>query len=438
MLVYNPDTMEIVEANKAAARMYGYSKKELQGLTILDLHPKREHLRLLDEANKFINDLNNSGVWEQKTRDGQTIFVEIISHPITISGNRHKLVTGIDVTEKISVKEKYKSEQELLDIIIEKLPGTFFVFNTKGEMLRWNKQLEAITGYSPTEILEKPITTYFEEKDYKKVERAIGTALDEGQVQIELDIIRKNGGHLPLLFNASSTTYHDEKCIVGMGIDISDLKKLLREKEVLVREVHHRVKNNLALVNSLLYLQSSELENNKLKHLLNESQARIKIIGLIHELLYEGESFNNISFGKHLRQLLNLTGELYNHFHKLNISLDINNLELNINQALPLSLILNEIFSLINRDLEGEETGELDIAVTGAEYKVKVKLQYSGMISFTDTEPDHHLGGLLISVLSDQLEADCYFSCEDTSECLIEFEKQSISGSIAGNIMELV
>lgn len=438
MWIYDPDNFKIANVNKAATKMYGYSRDEMLSMTITELRPEREKQRLFDEVNKNINDLNNAGVWEHQTKEGAPLFLEIISHPIKISGKRHKLVTGIDVTERVQLKRQYQSERELLDIIIEKLPGTFFVFNTDGEMLRWNKQLESITGYSSDEIQEKPITSYFDEKDYPKVEKAISKTLEEGQAQIELEAIRKNGERVPLLFNTGSTCYNGQTCIVGIGLDISTLKKLLREKEVLISEIHHRVKNNLALINSLFYLQSTEVKDEHLKLLLNESQARIKIIALIHELLYESDNFTDINFSKHLNRLLDLIQDLYENYDKLDITLDTEELELNINQALPLSLMLNEILSLINRDLKNTDSQELDIRIITDNDNIQLKLKYSGELPFINSEADEHLGDLLISVLSDQLEADCFFNIDQGSHCHIAFERQSSPGSIAGDILELV
>lgn len=143
--------------------------------------------------------------------------------------------------------------------------------------------------------------------------------------------------------------YNINKEIIGITVfskDISErvkveqsVKNALKEKEVLLSEIHHRIKNNLAIVSSLLQLQEMNITNIEAKEALGISRKRIKSTALIHELLYRNESFQNISLKEYLTELFNLL-KINENIH---LKLEGDDLFFNINIALPLGLMLNEI-----------------------------------------------------------------------------------------------
>lgn len=439
MWVYHPESLEIVQANNVAQKIYGYSRQEFLSMTIKDLHPSDHREKVAQAVENRGDKFNDSRVWEHATKSGRSIFVRIMSHPIQISGENYKLAVATDITEQKRFEKRFQNEQELLQMIVKKMPGAFFLFNKDGIMLKWNQQLEKITGFTKREVSEKPILSYFDQKEHSRINEAIERAFQYGSFEIESKIVRKDGKRVPILFNAASTVYHDEECLVGIGLDITSQVNLLREKEILISEIHHRVKNNLALINSLLYLQASEIKEKSFQQLLNNTQVRIKIIALIHELLYKSESFTNINYGEYLEELIDLIRSVYDFENRLTINFEISSIELNINQALPFSLLINEIFSVIRKDLKESSSNKgLDIKIHEDSEKAHLKLTYGGVFNFTEAPEDEQLNDLLISVLCDQLDASFHYSDGETSTCVIEFEKKKIKGSSAGNIMELI
>ena len=141
------------------------------------------------------------------------------------------------------------------------------------------------------------------------------------------------------------------KAFVGVGRDITERKlaedrimRSLQEKELLLREVHHRVKNNLQIVSTLLSLQSSEIDDNHMKNLYRESQNRITSISLIHENLYQSEDLTNINFQNYVK---NLIDDLFHSFgvdpEKIKINIKINNIIMGMETAIPCGLIINEM-----------------------------------------------------------------------------------------------
>lgn len=149
------------------------------------------------------------------------------------------------------------------------------------------------------------------------------------------------------------TSYHpiinSDKKIIGISIfskDITErvktehkMKSALKEKEVLLSEIHHRIKNNLAIVSSLLQLQELNISNNEAREALSQSRKRIKSTALVHELLYRKESFESIPLNEYITELF----ELLKTNNNIQLSLRGNDISVELKTAMPLGLMLNEI-----------------------------------------------------------------------------------------------
>jgi two-component sensor histidine kinase len=188
------------------------------------------------------------------------------------------------------------------------------------------------------------------------------------------------------------------------------LAKVLKDREWLLKEVHHRVKNNLQIVISLLNTQSSYLDNDSAVHALKESQRRMYSISLIHQKLYQSDNLAYVNMKdyimdltSYLRDSLDCTGAIYFHF-------DVVPMELDINQAIPVGLILNEaITNAIKHAFKNGEAGTVDVKLSRTE-DGKVRLEISddgcGFPPKLDIEESKSLGMSLIRGLSSQLEGD--------------------------------
>lgn len=437
MWAYNPDSYAIEAVNQAAVKLYGYGKKEFTSLTIKDLRPEGEVPKLKAMVEKRVQELNDAGIWKHKTKEGNLIYVRIISHPINVSGEQYKLVTAQDATKEVQLKQSYLKEKELLEIITEKLPGTFFIFNKKGQLLRWNKNMERLTGYSKTELEEQPILSYFKQSETEKINEAIEEVFEKGSNEIESEIVTKNGETIPFLLAASKATYNNEQCVVGIGINISNLKELLRQKEVLLSEIHHRVKNNLAVISGLLELELLELTDSHESHILNKTQARILVMAQIFELLYHDQDVRNIRFDKHVN---NFVETIKNKFGTISdIGVEVGEVNLNINQAIPFSLLLNEIFYAVLSTPEQEE-GNYNLQLNLEEKRDKVRFKLGG--NYRSPGSNQNKGKLrnnynLVDVLLQQLKAEMNIKSNGKTNLLIEFDKQHVKGSAASVNIDL-
>jgi PAS domain S-box-containing protein len=204
-------------------------------------------------------------------------------------------------------------------------------------------------AYTP-ESMEKVITMFLEQM---AIENA-GNVDPARTRMVELELFRKNGTVVPVEGNFSFLRDASGKPtdILAIIRNITErkmveksLKAALQEKEILLREIHHRVKNNMQVVSSLLNLQAEKAGNEQARRSLIESRQRIMAMAMIHETLYSGNSLSAIDISTYLKTLVNHLNGFYNEQSMIDIELELEKVELGIDQAVPCGLILNELIT---------------------------------------------------------------------------------------------
>lgn len=184
------------------------------------------------------------------------------------------------------------------------------------------------------------------------------------------------------------------------------LKNSIKEKELLLKEIHHRVKNNLQIVASIINLQSAYVKDPEDALLFDESQNRIKAIALIHHKLYEGNTFASVNFESYIRDLLMTLFNTYQIVRgKINLIYDIDKIEVGTDPAINLGLILNELISnSLKYAFPGDRKGEVKISIKTGNDIVKIIVEdngvgFPGNIDFRNTDT---LGMQLVTLLTEQ------------------------------------
>jgi len=224
--------------------------------------------------------------------------------------------------------------------------------------------------------------------------------------------------------------------IACLAVDLTDkketeieLRTLLSEKEVLLKEVHHRVKNNLQVISSILNLQSSYVKDQNTLDILRESQNRIKSMSFIHESLYRSDDFSYVNFSSYITSLSSNLVQSYIIEHgNINLELELGDINLNLDQAIPCGLIINELVSnSIKYAFPNNRQGSIRLELIKENNKLFFNVSDNGVglpddfnVENTDT-----LGLQLVYTLISQLDGDIKVINENGTTFLFNFTIQN-------------
>jgi len=211
---------------------------------------------------------------------------------------------------------------------------------------------------------------------------------------------------------------------------LSEQDELLAEKDVLMKEIHHRVKNNLQVISGLLELQSKSLDDETAKNTLREGRSRVRSIALIHQNLYQFENLNSIELKRFVNDLCRQIESVFKKLNKVVINVDVPALYLDIDSAVPLGLILNELLSNSFKYAFNDDTpGEINLVIhTVAEGKYE--LIYSdngpGLAKDFDLNRATTLGIQLINDLSRQIGGKVNYAYTGKAVFTINFSNRNM------------
>ncbi|MBI3396258.1 MAG: sensor histidine kinase, partial [Spirochaetia bacterium] len=210
------------------------------------------------------------------------------------------------------------------------------------------------------------------------------------------------------------------------------LRESIREKDVLLKEIHHRVKNNLQIVSSILSLQSNYIDDEKFLQIFQESQARIKSIALIHELLYEKGHLAKIDFGSYLHDLVNsIFRSLGGEAGRIKYSVDADSVLMELSAAIHCGLIVNELVTnAIKYAFPDNARGAVHVKLKGAEGKwcvLTVEDNGVGLPKDLDPRKAVTMGLQLVDTLVSQIGAQITIEREHGTGFVLKFPWQKSS-----------
>ncbi|WP_048190433.1 sensor histidine kinase [Methanobacterium sp. SMA-27] len=227
-----------------------------------------------------------------------------------------------------------------------------------------------------------------------------------------------------------------DKKIIGAVITFTDIterknaeieiKNSLNEKEVLLREINHRVKNNLQIIASLLHLQADSIDDKRIADILKESETRVKSMAIVHEKLYQSPNFNDINFKQYLEKLV--YDILYTYGIKIGpikVQMDIEDINLNIDTAIPLGLIINELITNTIKYAFPQNEGTITIQLKSLTEHMEITIADDGigLPKYIKLENPETLGLKLVQNLVKQLDGDLKLNLDNGSEFKITFKE---------------
>ncbi len=427
----------------SSEQIFGYTPEELIGENAFDfIHPD-DREAVIQSRKKVLGSSQPQKVeFRKETKKGGYKWVESINKSVEhsrSSGNIEIQASTREITDRKVYEEKLKKEATFTDAVLDFMPDIFFMINSQQNFIRWNKNMITKLGYSSSEIKKMTPNEFLEGEDVENFNKMVREISLTGGSEIEADLITKGGDQIRHRIRGQKFVQYENHFIICTCVDISrqhqmmiELQDSNEEIQVLLKEIHHRVKNNLAVVSGMLEMQSMESDNRELQTELKDSRLRIQSIASIHELLYRSNSFSKIGMEKYLGELVSQIQETHGQSKKVDIVKNIEAVELNINQAMPCALIANEIITnAFKHAFKGRERGQITIDLENKNNNICLTISDNGVGLAKDVDFDrpHSLGMKLIKVLTIQLEAELETTSEKGSTFELSFTKEETSGS---------
>ncbi len=323
-----------------------------------------------------------------------------------------------DITDQKEAENiAYKAAQQLA-FHIENSPLAVVTFDKTGAISQWSKSAEKLFGWKEKEVIQKDLLKphFVHEEDLPQVKQTMNSLINglEQRNYSENRNLTKNGKELYCeWYNSAMFDQNGEiVSIFSLVHDVSGrykyekaLKDSLREKKTLLAEIHHRVKNNLAVVSAMMQLQAFQADNELLQEKLYDSVFRIKTMASVHELLYQSNDFSNLDFSDTITKLIQNVSETLRASTEINMNIEVEHINLTINKAIPVSLIINEVITNIYKHaFVNKNSGSINYKCLEENGTVKLTIQDDGAgIDKVKAESGLSLGMHLIKELTQQV-----------------------------------
>jgi PAS domain S-box-containing protein len=325
-----------------------------------------------------------------------------------------------EIAERKQAEAALRESEERYRLHFENVTDVVYSITPELRVLGMSPSVERHLGYRPEELIGRPLQDlnllapeYLEAALSDTLRVLAGERIDSAVYEF---IARDGTRKLGEVSGAPLFREGEVVAVVAVARDISErvraeeqIKASLREKEVLLKEIHHRVKNNLQVISSMLYLQSKNIQDRQTIEMFQESQYRVRSMALVHEWLYQSPDLARIDFAEYVRSLANHLFQSYGvNANVIQLKINVDDVSLGVNTAIPCGLIINELVSnsLKHAFSDGRE-GEICIEVRvdrDGKHTLMVSDNGVGFPEDLDFRDAGSLGLQLVNTLVDQLE----------------------------------
>ncbi|MDP1744180.1 MAG: PAS domain S-box protein, partial [Bacteroidota bacterium] len=433
--------------NQNFEKVLGYSEKELLENQFLSfVHPDDVDSTLKEVEKLKTGVLTTQFVNRYRKKDGSYLWFSWNTTPNTDTGKLYAIAR--DITEQKRAEEKIKSSEEKYRSVVENAADMIITFDSNYTVQFIN---HLRPGSATDQVIGKSIFNLIPQEYQDRVKQKIKKVFEDKLPQsYELPGQHLDGSSAWYSTNLGPVFSGDEVSGITLIIrDISDSKKAeekiqqsLKEKEILLQEVHHRVKNNLQIILSILNLQHAQITDKKTLDLVRDIRSRIKAMSFIHELLYQTDDFSSINFSDYITNITNNLIYSYTQNQTIDLKLDVGAIFLDLDSAIPCGLIINEIVTnALKYAFTEQENGEVSVSLTQKNDFIQLTISDNGKglpsnIDFRNTES---LGMQLVVTLVQQLGGEIVLDNSNGAKYTITFKmiNKAESGSTNNKTLEI-
>lgn len=376
---------------------------------------------------------------KQKDRSGNFIYKEIYLNPIRNSLGEIVEIACLahDITENKQFEKQIVEQSAKLKAIFESGDQLMWTISVDKNLTSFNqnysKAIFDLYGYYPE--IGKSIRSNRSAEYHEVWNDKYESAFQGKQVEFISERVNLNGLKIIRQMILYPIKDNDNNVIEisGIGFDITENKKneeritqSLKEKEVLLKEVHHRVKNNMQVISSILNLQSSYVKDEYALNLLKECQNRIKSMAFIHESLYQTKNFESVNFSEYIATLTkNLVHTYSINVKKIKLILTLDKLFLNLDSSIPCGLIINEIISnSLKYAFPDNRDGIIFVTLKVENKNVRIEVGDNGVgiPMYVDIKQTETLGLQLVDTLIEQINGTLILDRIKGTKFIIEFK----------------
>lgn len=431
-------------ANLPMGEMLGYTVEEMMGKHLFEFMNEKSVEICKNNLERGKRGIKEQYEFEFLKKNGTPVYTTIETSPIfDDDGNYIGAIAGVmDITDRKKAEELLRESEELYRKLMQTSPDAVIVTDLEGHLTHVSEKVLNLHGFScADELLGKSVLTLIAPEDHEKAMESFEKTLREGAVEnVEYTMVKKEGTFIGEL-NAAVIKGSEEtpKAFITTVRDITEKKRTeeqikasAKEKEVLLREIHHRVKNNLQVISSLLNLQAEHIKDSQYTEMLKDSQHRIRAMALIHEKLYQSENLAYIDFDEYITSLVaGLVWSYGGKRDKVAVKTETEDIALGIDTAIPCGLIINELVSnALKHAFPGDRKGEVMIQVRAVNGTIELTVKDNGVgipgdIDFRKTES---LGLDLVTTLVEyQLDGEITLDRTEGTAFTIIFKDNSKS-----------
>ncbi len=436
------EDMTLSLVNTEFSQLTGYSKKEIEGklnwteFFASDDLPMMKEFHALRRINPDDAPRNYEARLITRNKDIRTVYLTVALLP----GTKKSMASIVDLTELQRSKKEIEKSKKKFKTIFENAAEAMILFDRYGTILEANDKIEEISGFKKEEIIGHKFMKLLPKVkiEYLKALKAFRDIISGNEIkQVEWAIKNKAGKEI--VFMAHPSVLRTENRIDGIVIimeDITDRKRVennlrtsLEEKEVLLREIHHRVKNNLQIISSLLSLQCIQLDDTETVDVLRECQGRVRTMAMIHENLYQSKDINHVNFGNFVKKLLS---DIFYSYRvdprSIKLATNIENVDIGIETAMPCGLIINELATNSIKHAFPNGTGNISVELTSSglnddSFILIFDDDGIGLPENLTPENTKKLGLMVVNTLSNQLNAEMEIDRSNGTRFIFNFSE---------------